>query len=137
MRKFEQPRIHQVVFLLVTHDFIFNSPNLVKYYNICKPLLEVAHDFESFEGGKENYRKTSRELARMVREELVIFSKNYKMHGRIIAGELYQFLISMNFKKKIPKTNSLSMKNFDRYFSEFLLKKGLGEEIPHEDLKVY
>ena len=76
-----KPRIHDVVLILITHDFLFNSQNLAKYYKICEPILKVGFDWEAFKKRREYYSKISWDLKQLVLEELKTYSKKYKIHG--------------------------------------------------------
>ena len=62
-----KPRIHDVVQILIIHDFIFESRNIPKYYKMMEPFL----DKKNQEKRLHLLPKIQYDLANMIREEIL------------------------------------------------------------------
>ncbi|MFX0098525.1 MAG: hypothetical protein ACFFCS_03020 [Candidatus Hodarchaeota archaeon] len=131
------PRIHDVLRILIIHDFLFNSPNLERYYKIYEPALKVAWDHEAYNKRKDYYLKLFRDFNGLVREELRAYFKNYNMHGFSVSGSYVCGILVYNKENHPPDPDDVSISNLLKYFKIILLKKVNHEEIPETEMIAY
>lgn len=125
----KKPRIHEIIKIMLIDDFIFNSKKIKKYFTLAKPyfVIKKKEDFPM----DVFYR-----INTMIKKELQIYAKKYKLHKFIVDGLFFFDLI--NEKAKVnKKLNNLDFNYFFNYFKEFIIKIANSEKIDKKKYKEY